>query len=85
MREKQEEIIRSAEEIVNSFIQAVAGLPEVKETYFAQENFNVLRKDGAPAPPEELARFREEFLSNAPASDEHGNLVVEVARWAEKR
>jgi aspartyl-tRNA(Asn)/glutamyl-tRNA(Gln) amidotransferase subunit C len=85
MAEKYEEIVRSAEEIVKSFVEAVKDLPEVKETYFPQENFNIVREDAAPAAYEEQAKFRKRFLSNAPASDDQGNLLVEVAGWAGER
>jgi hypothetical protein len=82
--EKLKEIERSAEEIVDSFVKATGGLPELKETYYSREAFNVVRPDGEPTPPQELAEFRRRFLSVMPGSDEEGNLRVEVARWAER-
>ncbi|MFN4133542.1 MAG: hypothetical protein ACK4GQ_04150 [Candidatus Hadarchaeales archaeon] len=85
MSDRQEEIAKSAEEIVNSFVEATRDIPEVKETYFTQESFNIVREDGCPTPPEELARLRRAFLFNAPGSDDSGNLLVEVAGWVGER
>ncbi|MDI6642833.1 MAG: hypothetical protein QMD95_02130 [Candidatus Hodarchaeaceae archaeon] len=85
MAERQKEIERSAEEIVRSFVEAAKELPELKETYYSQEAYNIVRPDGKPTPAEELAKFRKRFISNMPSSDEQGNLKVEVARWAEER
>lgn len=85
MAEKLKEIERSAEEIVESFVEAAKKLPELKETYYNQEAYNVVRPDGKPTPAEERAEFRKRFISNMPSSDEQGGLKVEVARWARER
>ncbi len=85
MSEREKEIERSAEEIVESFVEAAKELPELKETYYSQEAYNIVRPDGKPTPAEERAKFRKRFISNMPTSDEQGNLKVEVARWAEER
>lgn len=76
---------RSAEEIVKSFVEAAERLPELKETYYSQEAYNILRPDGSPTPEDERTEFRKRFISIMPGSDEEGNLRVEVARWAEGR
>ena len=85
MVERQKEIERSAEEIVESFVEAAKELPELKETYYSQEAYNIVRPDGEPASAKGRAEFRKRFISNMPGSDEQGNLKVEVARWAEER
>ncbi|MEM2192611.1 MAG: hypothetical protein QXG38_03245 [Candidatus Hadarchaeales archaeon] len=82
MVDEREEIAKSAEEIVKYFMETTKDLPEVKETYFTQEKFNIVREDGAPI---SMKRFRKAFLSNAKRSDESGNLLVEVAGWAGER
>ncbi|MEW6592552.1 MAG: hypothetical protein AB1305_02550 [Candidatus Hadarchaeota archaeon] len=84
MAEKMKEIEKSAEEIVESFVEAAKGLPELKETYYSQEEHNIVRPDGKPTPPEELAKFRKRFISVMPGSDDAGNLKVEVAKWVER-
>jgi len=85
MDERQREIKRSAEEIVQSFIEAAKELPELKETYYSQEAYNVVRLDGKPTGIDVRADFRKRFISNMPAKDDQGNLKVEVARWAGER
>ena len=85
MAERIKEIERSAEEIVESFVEATKELPELKETYYNQEAYNIVRPDGEPTPPKERTEFRKRFISNMPSSDDHGNLKVEVARWAGER
>lgn len=79
-----EEIERSAEEIVQAFIEAERGLPQLEETYYSHRVYNVTRADGEPSPRQEREDFRKRFISIMPASDEKGNLRVEVARWAER-
>ncbi|MGC8816903.1 MAG: Asp-tRNA(Asn) amidotransferase subunit GatC [Candidatus Hadarchaeum sp.] len=85
MVEKQGEIERGAEEIIASFLKATENLPEIKETYYSLEAYNVVRPDDEPSPPEECAAFRSRFLSLMPKSDELGNLKVEVAKWSKER
>ncbi len=85
MTKREKEIERSAEEIVKSFVEAAKELPELKETYYSQEVYNIVRPDGKPTPAEGRAKFRKRFISNMPTSDDQGNLKVEVARWAEER
>ena len=85
MSEREKEIERSAEEIVKSFVEATKELPKLKETYYSQEAYNIVRPDGKPTPAEERANFRKRFISNMPTSDDQGNLKVEVARWVEER
>jgi hypothetical protein len=85
MAERLKEIERSAEEIVESFVKAARKLPELKETYYSQEAYNIVRPDGKPTLAEECAKFRKRFILNMPGSDEQGNLKVEVARWAGER
>jgi hypothetical protein len=85
MAERIKEIERSAEEIVESFVREAETLPELKETYYSQEAYNIVRPDGEPTPGEELSRFKERFIKNMPGSDEKGNLRVEVARWSRER
>ncbi|RLG56380.1 MAG: hypothetical protein DRN83_04215 [Hadesarchaea archaeon] len=85
MTDKMKEIERSAEEIVKSFTQAAEKLPELKEMYYSQEIYNIVRADGEPSPAEIRAEFRKRFISNMPRSDEEGNLKVEAARWAKER
>ena len=80
--EREREIERSAEEIVRSFVEAAEKLPELKETYYSKESYNVVRPDGEPKRAGELAEFRKRFISIAPGTDEDGNLKVEVAKWA---
>lgn len=82
---KREEIERSAEEIVQSFVDAERGLPQLEETYYSHRVYNVVRPDGTPTSPAEREEFRRRFISIMPSSDEKGNLRVEVARWAEER
>ncbi|HID60850.1 MAG TPA: hypothetical protein EYP46_03205 [Hadesarchaea archaeon] len=85
MVEKRGEIERSAEEILKSFIEAAGKLPEIKETYYSQKAYNVVRPDGEPTSIAERTDFRKRFISNMPSSDEQGRLKVEVARWTKKR
>jgi Asp-tRNA(Asn)/Glu-tRNA(Gln) amidotransferase C subunit len=80
--ERVKEIERSAEEIVNSFVEASEALPPRKETYYSHEVYNIMRSDGEPSPSGERSEFRKAFLKIMPHSDENGNLKVEVARWA---
>jgi predicted Asp-tRNA(Asn)/Glu-tRNA(Gln) amidotransferase subunit C len=84
MTEKLEEVKRSAQEVIDSFVEASKDLPEMKETYYSQEIHNIVRSDGEPTSEEERAPFRKKFISNMPKSDDQGNLKVEVARWAER-
>ncbi len=79
--ERQREIERSAEEIVESFVKAAEGLPSERETYYSQEASNVTRPDGEPSRSEERSDFRKRFIKIMPSSDEDGNLRVEVAKW----
>jgi predicted Asp-tRNA(Asn)/Glu-tRNA(Gln) amidotransferase subunit C len=83
--QKQKEIERSAEEIVESFVRATEDLPKLKETYYSQETYNVVRPDGEPTREKERAEFRKRFISIMPGADEQGNLRVEVAKWAGER
>jgi len=79
--ERQREIERSAEEIVESFVKAAEALPSERETYYSQEASNVTRPDGEPSRGEERSDFRKRFIKIMPGSDEDGNLRVEVAKW----
>jgi len=79
--ERRREIERSAEEMVESFVEAAKGLPTLEETYYSHELYNVVRQDGEPSPPKPREDFRRRFISVAPATDEQGNLRVEVAKW----
>lgn len=79
--QRQREIELSAEEIVESFVKAVEGLPSEKETYYGHEVYNIMRPDGQPSPDEERADFRKRFIAITPGVDEQGNLRAEVARW----
>jgi Asp-tRNA(Asn)/Glu-tRNA(Gln) amidotransferase C subunit len=79
--ERLKEIERSAEEIVNSFVEASESLPTRKETYYSHEVYNIMRPDGEPSPSGERSDFRRAFLDIMPHSDENGNLKVEVAKW----
>lgn len=81
---KLKEIERSAEEIVESFVKAAEELPKLKETYYSQELYNIVRPDGEPS-REERAEFRKRFILIMPSADEQGNLKVEVAKWVEGR
>ena len=85
MVEREKEIERSAEEIVESFARAAEELPKLKETYYSQETCNVSRPDGEPSREEERTEFRKRFISIMPGADEQGNLRVEVAKWVEGR
>lgn len=85
MAERAKEIERSAEEIVESFVKASEKLPELKETYYSQEAYNIMRPDGEPTPEAERQQFRKRFISNMPNSDDKGNLKVEVAKWSKER
>ena len=85
MAERVKEIERSAEEIVESFVKAAETLPKLKETYYSQEAYNIVRPDGEPTSMSELSEFRKRFVSNMPSSDEKGNLRVEVAKWSKER
>ena len=80
--DREQEIERSVEEMVKSFLKAAGKLPELKETYYSRESYNVVRPDGEPKPAGELAEFRKRFISTAPGTDRDGNLKVEVAKWA---
>lgn len=80
--ERLKEIERSAEEIVNSFVEASESLPARRETYYSHEVYNIMRPDGEPSPSGERSDFRRAFLGIMPHSDENGNLKVEVAKWA---
>ena len=79
-----EEIKRSAEEIVEEFVKATSDLPEVEESYYSSEEFNLTRPDGEPSSEEERSEFRARFLSIAPGSDDEGRVRVEVAKWVER-
>lgn len=81
VKEKEDKIRESAEEIVDSFAEIAEGLPTQKETYYEQETLNVLKSDGEPISEEELENFRKNFLKIMPQSDDEGNLKVEVAEW----
>lgn len=85
MGERAKEIERSAEEIVESFVKASEKLPELKETYYSQEAYNIMRPDGEPNPEAERLQFRKKFISNMPSTDDKGNLKVEVAKWSKER
>lgn len=85
MAEKLKDIERSAEEILESFVDGAKKLPELKETYYNQETYNVVRPDGKPTSAEECAEFRKRFISNMPSTDDQGNLKVEVAKWVGER
>jgi predicted Asp-tRNA(Asn)/Glu-tRNA(Gln) amidotransferase subunit C len=85
MGERLREIERSAEEIIQTFVKSTENLPEMKETYYSLEAYNVVRPDGEPSPEEERRKFRERFISIMPRSDEKGNLRVEVAAWLKER
>lgn len=78
---KREEIEKSAEEIIETFVKAAEGLPQVEETYYTTKLQNIFRPDGEPTGEEERARFRKGFLAIAPGKDEQGGLKVEVAKW----
>jgi len=78
---RKEEIEKSAEEIIETFVKVTEDLPKVEETYYATKLHNILRPDGEPTDEEERARFREGFLKIAPSTDEQGGLRVEVAKW----
>jgi predicted Asp-tRNA(Asn)/Glu-tRNA(Gln) amidotransferase subunit C len=80
--ERLKEIERSAEEIVESFLEASETLPTRKETYYSHEVYNIMRPDGEPSSTGERSEFRKAFLKIMPHSDENGNLKVEVAKWA---
>ena len=81
MSEREREIERSAEEIVESFVKAAERLPELKETYYSHEIYNITHPDGKPSSERERAEFRKRFAAIAPGVDEEGNLRVEVAKW----
>jgi len=85
MAERIREIERSAEEIVQSFVKSAEALPEIKETYYSQEAYNIVRPDGEPTPEKDRSDFRKRFISNMPDSDDAGNLKVEVAKWSKER
>lgn len=85
MGDREEEIKRSAEEIIASFVKATENIPELKETYYSLEAYNVVRTDDEPSSEEERSLFRSRFISLMPKSDELGNLKVEVARWSKER
>ena len=85
MSEREKKIERSAEEIVESFVRAAEELPKLKETYYNQETYNVVRPDGEPSSEKERIEFRKHFISIMPGADEQGNLRVEVAKWVEER
>lgn len=85
MAEKIKEIERSAEEIVESFVKSAENLPELKETYYNQEVYNIVRPDGEPTSEAERSNFKKRFISNMPSSDDKGNLKVEVAKWSKER
>jgi len=85
MSERAKEIEKSAEEIVESFVKDAEKLPELKETYYSQETYNITRPDGEPSPEAERLSFRRKFISNMPGSDDKGNLKVEVAKWSKER
>jgi Asp-tRNA(Asn)/Glu-tRNA(Gln) amidotransferase C subunit len=84
MAEKLTEIERSAEEIVETFVNTTKELPKTEETYYSQKTYNIMRADEQPTPTKELSEFRKRFISIMPSSDEEGNLKVEVARWVER-
>ncbi len=84
MDEKLKDIERSAEEIVQSFVEATEDLPETKETYYSQDAYNIVRPDDEPTPKKDLEEFRKRFVTNMPMSDDDGNLKVEVAKWVER-
>ena len=85
MVERLKEIERSAEEIVESFVKAAETLPEMKETYYSQEAYNIVRPDGEPTSKAKGSEFRGRFIANMPGSDDKGNLKVEVAKWSKER
>lgn len=70
---------------MESFVKSAKNLPELKETYYSQEAFNIVRPDGEPTSETERSEFRKRFVSNMPSSDEKGNLKVEVAKWSKER
>lgn len=79
--ERLEKIKESAQQIVDSFIEATESLPTLDETYYNQDTLNVLRRDGEPSSEEKRADFRKRFREIMPKSGEEGNLEVEVAEW----
>lgn len=81
--ERLEKIRESAQQIVDSFMEATEGLPALKETYYSQDTLNVLRQDGEPSSKEKRADFRKRFRRIMPKSGEEGELEVEVAEWTE--
>lgn len=78
-KRKLKDIERSAEEILESFVKTTEDLPSLKETYYSQDLYNIMRPDSKPV--KGSADFRKRFIKNAPSCDEEGNLRVEVAKW----
>ncbi len=83
MTPSQEEVRKSAEEIVEEFVRLTQDLPAVEEQYYLGGSVNITRPDGEPTSSETRTEFRNRFLSTAPGSDEEGYIKVEVARWVE--
>lgn len=80
---REEKIKRSAEQIVESFEKTTKELPPLKETYYIEDIPHTLRSDSELLSKTTSSDFRERFKKIMPASDENGNLKVEVAKWVE--
>lgn len=81
--EREEKIKKSAEEIVESFERVTKDLPPLEETYYIGDIAHTLRTNSKLLSKEKRADFRDRFKRIMPASDEDGNLKVEIAKWTE--
>lgn len=81
--ERKKKIKQSAERIVESFEKATKEIPPLEETYYIKDIPHTLRSDGELLSKEKRSDFRSRFKSIMPASDENGNLKVEIAKWTE--
>lgn len=77
------QIMESAEAIIDSFKEVTDELPTEEETYYGQDLFNILRPDGKPSSREERMKFKRSFEEIMPKSDNDGNLKVEKGEWTE--
>lgn len=71
---KKLKIEKEAEEILQSFSEALKDIPELEETHYMVDNVNLSREDCA----EDKESWK--IMRNTQV-DEDGNLIVEKGKW----
>jgi aspartyl-tRNA(Asn)/glutamyl-tRNA(Gln) amidotransferase subunit C len=71
---KKLKIEKEAEEILQSFSEALKDIPELEETHYMVDNVNLSREDCAED------KDSSKIMRNAHV-DEEGNLIAEKGKW----